>query len=241
MITIFNAAKRYYTNQGWYQLHRLFPSNSVHDLGTGSINFGNILIVNDYRIFPNFGYDMHPHHNLEQIFLVLQGELTHRDSLENTAVLKSNFAQRITAGSGYARSLYNTGQDPARYIGIWLLPKTQNTLPAHEAREYDPSLWHNKFHSIASDLPEQGGDASRSRIPFNASATLYRATIDRSKLPFPVATGQKALLYVIDGELECNGQTMKTGCHARIVGEEALLLRSESRAECVYVLMRTEL
>lgn len=243
MITIFNAQKRYHSNYGWSQAYRLFPSNSIHSDSIhelGNTNFGNIVIVNDYIVTPNFGFDVHPHQNLEQIFFIIEGALTHHDSLENIIVLKKNYVQRITAGSGYARSIHNNGKSPSRHIGVWLLPKTQNTLPAHDAREYDPLLWHNNFYPVASDMPGREG-AGPPPIAFNAAATLYRATIDNFELSFPVMEGQKALLYIIDGDIDCNGDNMKTGYHARISGEEHLRLRSNAKSECIFVHMRADI
>lgn len=137
MITIFADHKRDYNDYGWSQAYRLFPSNSIHSNAIhelGTTNFGNIVIVNDYILAPGSGFEMHPHQNLEQIFFVIQGECTHHDSLDNTVVLRKNDVQRITAGSGYARSLYNYGETPSRHIGVWLLPETQNTLPTHISR-----------------------------------------------------------------------------------------------------------
>lgn len=239
MITIFKAKDRYFTNFGWSQVYRLFPSNTIHNPGIK--HFGNILIVNDYTLPPEFGYDMHPHENLEQIFFVLQGELTHGDSLGNELVLGKNAVQRITAGSGYARSIYNRGKIPARYIGVWLMPKTRNADPAHEVRSHDPSLWRNHFYPVASDMPQMDGDHLAESIPFNAAATLYRVTVDRAEVSFPVRSGQKALLYCIDGAAVCNGKPLEAGDHARVVGEEALQLGSDAVAEYAFVLMRTDM
>lgn len=238
MITILDAQKRYYYDYGWSRVHRLFPSKSIYE--QGHTHFGNTVIINDYTVFPNFGYDMHPHQNLEQIFFVMGGELTHHDSLKNTAVLKNNFIQRITAGSGYARSLHNTGEFPSRHIGVWLLPKTQNTLPAHDAREYDPQLWYNRLYPVASDVPERENADGQPPISFNAPATLFRATVDNATLTSPVSKDQKALLYIIGGDVECNGNKMKTGDHARITGEELITLHSGGKAECIFILMRTD-
>jgi Pirin-related protein len=238
MITIIDAQQRYHNNYGWNETYRLFPSASIHELG--NTNFGNTLIFNEYMFQPKFGYDMHPHQNLEQIFIVMEGELTHHDSLENSLVLKKNHVQRITAGSGYARSIYNKGTRLARYIGAWLIPKTQNTHPAHDVREYDPQLWHNALYPVASDL-RHGDNAGPPPITINAAATLYRAAIDNAELSFPVAANEKALLYIVEGELDCNGTVLKAGFHVRVAGNESLRLRSDTKAECVLVHMRTEM
>ncbi|SQI39142.1 Quercetin 2,3-dioxygenase [Leminorella richardii] len=245
MISIIEAQKRYYANHGWSQVYCLFPANSTHDLGNKNQdlgkNFGNILLINDYTILPGFGYDMHPHQNLEQVFFIIEGELTHQDSLKNTLVLKKGSVQRITAGSGYARSNHNKTKLPARYIGVWLLPKAQNQHPEHDVKEYDPQLWNGAFYPIVSDQPVRQSIPGYPAISFNAAATLYRVTVGPSELAFSVPEGHKALLYVIEGNIVCNGSQMETGAHARISGEEQLQLRSDTKGECLFVLMRTEI
>lgn len=77
-------------------------------------------------------------------------------------------------------------------------------------------------------------------MTFNASATLYRATLDNAELSFPVMAGQKALFYIFEGDAACNGAAMETGSHARIAGEELIRLYSANKAECIFVLMRTD-
>ena len=235
MITIIDAEKLYFDNNGWNRVHRIIPINRFHE--QKKADFGSFLTINDYTVYPGFGYDMHPHQNREIIFFVIDGELTSRDIGDNSVVMRKNFVQEISSGSGYAHSNYNYGDSPARYIGVWLLPKEQNGPPASSVREYDPALWHGRFHPIASGLPGHADAGNEPPIPFNAAATLYRAVIENSGLSFAVAEGQKALLYIIDGELDCNGETMKKRYHARITGEESLQLRSDGKAECILVVM----
>ena len=35
--------------------------------------FGSLLVFNDYRVPPAAGFKMHPHHNCEQLFFVVEG------------------------------------------------------------------------------------------------------------------------------------------------------------------------
>lgn len=244
MITIIDAQQRYYVNHGWSQVYCLFPANSTHDLARTSQDlsnyFGNILLINDYTIAPNCGYDMHPHQNLEQIFIVIKGELTHKDSLNNHLVLTDNSVQRITAGSGYARSNHNYTGTPARYLGIWFMPKKQNAEPQHEVRNYPPKLWSETFYPVASDNPKSQSMDDFPTILFNAGATVYRVKVKEKALNFTIEAHQKALLYVTDGSITCQGQSMPMGSHARILGKEKIQLQSTDYGECVFIVISEE-
>lgn len=235
MIKLYCASQRNYANFGWGKAYRLFSSHNFYD--PANTHFGSILAVNDYTLLPGLGYDMHPHVNLEQIFIVIKGELEHKDALGNTLTLNENSVQHITAGSGYARSIRTSGKAPARYIGIWLAPKTENLVPKQETRSYTPDLWENAFFTLASDTPGKESAPGRTSIVFNSASTVYRAAIRGRTLDFPVAEGCNALLYLINGEATCNGKPMRPGDHARVTGEETLSLHAPTFGDYVLVTM----
>lgn len=45
-------------------------------------HFGVLRVMNDDVIAPRSGFEMHPHRDMEIFTYVLQGELTHKDSME---------------------------------------------------------------------------------------------------------------------------------------------------------------
>ena len=50
--------------------------------------FGSLLVFNDYRVPPAAGFKMHPHHNCEQLFFVVEGTQKCVDTMNNSLVLK---------------------------------------------------------------------------------------------------------------------------------------------------------
>ena len=46
-------------------------------------NFGKIRVINEDVISPNSGFNTHFHSNMEIVTIVIKGEITHRDSLNN--------------------------------------------------------------------------------------------------------------------------------------------------------------
>ncbi len=51
-------------------------------------NFGELIAFNDFVVKPGFGFETHPHNEMEIISYCLQGELSHVDSLGNKAVIQ---------------------------------------------------------------------------------------------------------------------------------------------------------
>ena len=52
-----------------------------------------LIALNEYVMQPGCGFNMHPHEDVEQIFLVLEGQLSYADSLGNEGVLSPGGAQ----------------------------------------------------------------------------------------------------------------------------------------------------
>ncbi len=63
-----------------------------------NINFGVLRVLNDDMIAPHTGFDTHPHKDMEIITYVVEGELTHKDSMGNVGILKRGQMQYMSAG-----------------------------------------------------------------------------------------------------------------------------------------------
>lgn len=97
MIQIFPAEKRYIQRMGWLDVYSVFSCNNYFD--PWNTHFANLIAFNEYVMQPGFGFNMHPHEDIEQVFLVTEGQLSHADSLGNEGVLSPGGIQSISAGS----------------------------------------------------------------------------------------------------------------------------------------------
>lgn len=79
MIQIFPAEKRYIQRMGWLDVYSVFSCNNYFD--PWNTHFANLIAFNEYFMQPGFGFNMHPHEDIEQVFLVTEGQLSHADSL----------------------------------------------------------------------------------------------------------------------------------------------------------------
>ena len=74
MIQIFPAEKRYIQRMGWLDVYSVFSCNNYFD--PWNTHFANLIAFNEYVMQPGFGFNMHPHEDIEQVFLVTEGQLS---------------------------------------------------------------------------------------------------------------------------------------------------------------------
>lgn len=71
------------------------------------MSFGPLRVINEDRVAPRSGFPTHPHANAEIFSYILDGELTHKDSIGNIETLKRGEIQFTSAGKGVRHSEYN--------------------------------------------------------------------------------------------------------------------------------------
>ena len=108
----------------------------------GHAGFGRLRVFGD-EVFsgPGCGYNMHRHHNFIICAFVLQGELTHINTVGNIDQLTSGDYYAFSAGSGGKHCEVNLKNDDMHAIYMWFLPD-QLLLP--------PSYGRNHFDALAN-------------------------------------------------------------------------------------------
>ena len=67
------ATSRGYFNHGWLKTYHTFSFANYYN--PRRIHFGALRVLNDDRISPGEGFDMHPHKNMEVVSIPLKGYL----------------------------------------------------------------------------------------------------------------------------------------------------------------------
>jgi quercetin 2,3-dioxygenase len=80
------------------------------------MGYGPLRVINDDTIGSSRGFGMHPHRDMEIITVMVEGELTHTDSMGHNAVLRAGEVQRLSAGTGIVHSEINQSPDPCRLL-----------------------------------------------------------------------------------------------------------------------------
>lgn len=75
---------------------------------------------------PDTGFPTHPHRDMEIVTYVIDGQLTHADSMGNERTLSRGDVQFMTAGTGITHSEYNLGDTMLRFLQIWIFPEKKH-------------------------------------------------------------------------------------------------------------------
>jgi redox-sensitive bicupin YhaK (pirin superfamily) len=155
-LTYYPADSRGRADHGWLKSFHTFSFAGYHD--TERMNFGTLRVLNDDTVEGGMGFGLHPHDNMEIISIPLEGALEHRDSMGNTAVIRKNDIQVMSAGTGIRHSEYNKDRNlPVKFLQIWIFPNERNVSPRYDQITLDPAERHNRLQQVLSPDPDDEG------------------------------------------------------------------------------------
>ena len=118
-------------NHGWLNAKHSFSFGSYYDAEWTS--FGKLQVLNEDRVAPGRGFDMHPHKDMEIITILLSGQLKHRDDLGNEYIMNAGEVQVMTAGTGIVHSEWNPSEtEEAHLYQIWISPEKRGLEPRYD-------------------------------------------------------------------------------------------------------------
>jgi len=133
MIKIRKAKERGHFDFGWLDTYHTFAFGDYHD--PEHMGFRSLRVINEDRVAPRTGFPTHGHRDMEIITYVLEGSLSHRDSMGNGSAIRPGDVQRMTAGSGVRHSEQNSSKtDAVHLLQIWILPNAPSLRPGYEQK-----------------------------------------------------------------------------------------------------------
>lgn len=227
-IDIIRADGRHFSDFGWLQTYWLFSFASYYD--PHNLQFGALRVFNDDVVAPGSGFPTHPHEEMEIITIVLEGEMTHRDSMGNTALIRAGDVQRMSAGTGLTHSEFNLADRPVHFYQIWIHPDRPGLAPSYDQRTFSAEDWHNRL------LPVASGQDFADAVTFHTDATIYRSQLDAgNQLHFDHTSGRRVFIYLVKGEMRVDGLALYQQDQARVDTERTLLLEADTDAEFVLI------
>lgn len=209
------------SNLGW--LNSIFHFSFAEYFNPTNINFGVLRVINDDLIESMEGFDTHPHQDMEIISYVVDGELTHQDSMGNKRTLSRGQVQYMSAGTGVFHSEHNFGDKLLRILQIWIHPDKRGYEPNYGDYQFEWSLRKNKW------LPIVSGQQGNAPIKINQDANFYVVELDKgNEITFDVNKSRQAYLVQIEGESQINGMKMNARDGLEIIEENIVIKANET-------------
>jgi len=214
------------SNLGW--LRSIFHFSFAEYFNPLNINFGALRVINDDLIEPNEGFDTHPHQDMEIITYVIDGELTHQDSMGNKRTLSRGQVQYMSAGTGVFHSEHNYGDKLLRLLQIWVFPDKKGYSPNYGDYIFEWDLRKNKWLHLVS------GQQGNAPIKINQDVNFYVVELDKgNEITFEVNKNRQAYLVQIEGESQINDVTMKERDGLEIIEEDVTI----KAVDCSHILV----
>ena len=194
--TIHTANSRGHADHGWLNAYHSFSFASWYN--PERVQFGALRVLNDDTVAAGMGFGTHPHDNMEIITIPLEGDLAHKDSMGNTAIIKTGDVQVMSAGTGIQHSEFNPNANlQTKLFQIWLFPKYRNVEPRYQQITLDQSLQKNNFAQILSPNSDDEG------VWIHQDAWFNRSTLTENKsLNYKInKPGNGVYIFVLDGEV----------------------------------------
>jgi redox-sensitive bicupin YhaK (pirin superfamily) len=217
---------------GWLDSHFHFSFAEYYN--PANMHFGVLRVLNDDLVQPDTGFETHPHDNMEIISYVVNGELTHADSMGNQHTLTRGQVQYMSAGTGITHSELNLGKDLLRFLQIWIMPDKRDVTPNYGDYRFAFADRENTWMPVASSL---NNAASPAPIKIHADINAFAAALAPGReLAFSVLPGRQAYLVLIEGKAKINGIALSMRDAMEIV-EEDIHVAPEENAHLLLIEM----
>jgi redox-sensitive bicupin YhaK (pirin superfamily) len=167
------------------------------------MGFGALRVINDDIIDAHSGFENHPHRDMEIITIVMEGVVTHGDSMGNTYSVPAGDVQVMSAGTGVVHSEHNNENSPLKLFQIWILPRTKGMTPRYDQRSFE-NVKKNKIELLVS------GDRNDDALYINQNAYVSRAVLDEEKtINYQLHDPNNGVyIFVVSGSVRINDTSL---------------------------------
>ncbi|WP_073153860.1 pirin family protein [Mesonia phycicola] len=200
---IHKAETRGKANHGWLNSYHTFSFANYQN--PERMNFGVLRVLNDDIVQAGMGFGTHPHDNMEIISIPLEGDLEHKDSMGNVAIIKEGDVQIMSAGTGLTHSEKNKNSDKeVKFLQIWVFPKEKNVTPRYDQISIKEIAKENEFYQVVSPNKEDQGVWLHQDAWFNLG-NFTKGSSDEYKIK---KEGNGVYVFILDGEVEIVGENL---------------------------------
>lgn len=228
-IEIHPSAGRGNADYGWLHTHYSFSFGEYHD--PARMGFGALRVLNDDIVGAGKGFDMHPHDNMEIVTIVLEGALSHTDSMGNHGIISAGDVQRMSAGTGIVHSEANASKkEPVKLFQIWVFPKERNIKPSYEQKSF-ANLPENELVAIVS------GKKKKSVMYLHQDAEFLLGEFDAKKdFSFkPKNPAHGVFVFVVEGKVLVETKELGRRDAAEITGAKEIKVKTVEKSKILLI------
>jgi len=221
------------SNLGWLKSSFHFSFSEYYN--PLNINFGKLRVINDDLIQRKTGFSMHPHNDMEIVTYVIEGKLTHKDSMGNIGELSRGEVQYMSAGTGVYHSEYNLGDENLRLLQIWIFPDKEDYKPNYGEYKFNwsdrESKWLHMVSSVEGNAP----------IKIHQDINIYSIYLDKyNEESLGVDKDRQAYLVQIEGSSIINNIELNKKDALEIVEENIRIKAKENSHFLVLEMKKAE-
>ncbi|MCK9451146.1 MAG: pirin family protein [Bacteroidales bacterium] len=222
---IHRAETRGHANHGWLNSYHTFSFANYYN--PERMHFGVLRVLNDDTVQAGMGFGTHPHDNMEIVSIPLEGDLEHKDSMGNVAVIKEGDVQVMSAGTGVTHSEYNPNQDKeVKFLQIWVFPRVKNVKPRYDQISLKDIEKENEFYQILSPNKDGQGVWVHQDAWFHLGK-FSKGTVDEYKIK---KEGNGVYAFILDGEVEINNEKLSKRDGMGIWNTDTIKLKATENA-----------
>ncbi|MEP7262977.1 MAG: pirin family protein [Bacteroidota bacterium] len=220
------ADSRGHADHGWLNSHHTFSFANYHN--PERMHFGVLRVLNDDVVTAGMGFGTHPHDNMEIISIPLEGDLEHKDSMGNVAVIRKGDVQILSAGTGITHSEYNKNKGEAvKFLQIWIFPNKKNLAPRYDQITLNLEDRKNKLQQILSPNADDAG------VWINQDAWFHMGNFDKGiSADYAVKKkGNGVYAFILKGDVTIDGQQLHTRDGFGVWETDKVSIKADSDAE----------
>ena len=221
------------SNLGWLKSSFHFSFSEYYN--PSNINFGKLRVINDDLIQGKTWFPMHPHNDMEIVSYVIDGKITHKDSMGNASELSRGEVQYMSAGTGVYHSEYNLSDENLRLLQIWIYPDKKDYKPNYGENKFNWSDRENKWLHMVSSME---GSAP---VKIHQDVNIYAIYLDKNnEESLNVEKDRQAYLVQIEGSSIINGIELNQKDALEIV-EENIQIKAIENSHFLVIEMKKEI
>lgn len=200
------ADTRGIADHGWLNSKHTF--NFANYYNPERIHFGALRVLNDDTVAGGMGFGQHPHDNMEIVSIPLSGDLLHKDSMGNEAVIRHGDVQLMSAGTGVRHSEYNANAyEAVKFLQIWIIPNERDVTPRYDQITLNSDDRKNKLQQIISPNANDEG------LWIHQNAWFHIGDLEQNyQTSYTIKSpGNGAYIFVLNGSVQIdNTNTLNT-------------------------------